>query len=202
MRRLMIVCMLLAVMTVAAQENGQITRKEAKKWLKMGTWRNGFTVASPDKTVNLVEFYRQYQRNPEQWNALFHWLATTDLLSIPKGKHPIEGTSLVASVEDSENQPLEKRRSESHRQKIDFQYVVSGTEGFATLDHATSIPNCEYDAKKDVIHYDYEPSKTHFFNSKEGRFVIFFPDDWHIAKIATKKDNQQIRVIVIKVDYR
>lgn len=45
-----------------------------------------------------------------------------------EGKHPIEGTSLVVSVEDSKNEPLEKRTSESHRKHIDLQYVVKGTE--------------------------------------------------------------------------
>lgn len=209
MVRRKILMLVLLLTTLAAQ--AQFTQpkfmrtrqleKTAKKWVKDGAWRNGFTAASPDKTVDLQEFYTQYQRNPEQWRALFKWLSDTDLLAISKGKHPIPGTTLVASVEDSENQPLEKRRSESHYRHIDFQYVVKGTEGFATLHHPTSPANCSYDLKKDVIHYDYDPTKTHFFNSQPGRFVIFFPNDWHIAKVATKLADQTIRVIVIKVDY-
>ena len=199
---MMMIALLTMTMIVGAQTAQDIpTKKEVRKWVKKGEWRNGFAAASPDKTVNLQEFYIQYKKNRQQWDALFHWLATTDLLSIPKGKHPIEGTTLVASVEDSQNEPLEKRGSESHRRKIDFQYVVKGTEGFATLDHASSTPNCQYDEKKDVIHYDYDAKKTHFFDSRAGRFIIFFPEDWHIAKIATKKADQKIRVIVIKVDY-
>lgn len=176
------------------------TVKSAHKWVKSGVWRNGFTKASPAKQVNEVEFMRQYNRNPEQWQQLFRWLESTDLLAIPAGKHPIEGTSLVASVEDSENLPLEKRRSESHYRHIDFQYVVKGTEGFALIDHVTSRPNCLYDSKRDVIHYDYTQHKT--IVSKPGKFNIFFPCDWHIAKVATKKKDQHLRVIVIKVDYK
>lgn len=195
MKRLFIV----AVMALACCHLA--TAQDYAKWVKDGEWRNGFTAARPDKTVNLKTFYEQYHKNKAQWDALFKWLAETDLLSIPKGKHPIEGTTMVASVEDSHNQPLEERRTESHRKRIDFQYVVKGTEGFALLDHETSRPNCEYDAKKDLIRYDYEKDKTLFFDSKPGRFVIFFPEDWHIAKVATKKKNQDIRVIVVKVDY-
>ena len=115
--------------------------KNAKKWVKKGEWRNGFMSAKPDKSVNITEFYKQYQKNSEQWNALFNWLATNDLLNIPKGKYKIEGTSLVASVEDSKNSELSKRKSESHYHKIDFQYVVKGTERFGILDHLTSKPN-------------------------------------------------------------
>jgi len=177
-------------------------KAKAEKWYASGEWKNGFTKAVADETVNLVSFYQQYEKNPDDWKKLFAWLEKTDLLQIPKGRHPIEGTKLVASVEDSENQPLEKRRSESHHHHIDFQYVVKGTEGFGILDHYTSKPNCAYDGKKDVIHYDYDKDKTKFIESVPGRFVIFFPRDWHIAKVATEKDDQTIRVIVIKVEYK
>lgn len=173
--------------------------KKAMKWAKKGEWRNGFSLASPDNSVNVVEFYEQYRKNPAQWKALFSWLAETDLLNIPKGKHKIEGTSLVASVEDSRNGELAKRKSESHYHHIDFQYVVKGVERFGLIDHNTSKPNCEY--KPDVIHYDYDVEKARFIDSSPDRFFIFFPCDWHIAKVKTDREDQNIRVIVIKVDY-
>ena len=179
-------------------DNSRLTKK-AQKWLQREQWRCGFDKAVPDSTVNVTEFYLQYQRNPEQWEALFRWLAQTDLLTIEKGKHPIDGTTLVASVEDSKNSPLEKRQSESHYHHIDFQYVVKGVERFGLIDHTTSTPNCEW--REDVIHYDYDVAKTRFVDSSPDRFFIFFPDDWHIAKVDNGTSDQQIRVIVIKVDY-
>lgn len=172
---------------------------EARKWIKSGEWRQGFIKASPDESLNIAEFYSQYKKNPGQWQALFRWIADTDLLSIPKGKHPIEGTSLVASVEDSENGPLEKRNSESHYHHIDFQYCVKGTERFGIIDHVTSTPKDKY--KPDVIHYNYDAKHVRFYDSRPDRFFIFFPCDWHIAKVNNDTDDQSIRVIVIKVDY-
>lgn len=198
--------MLLASVSNAMAQGGVYTRayskkeiKEARKWLKSGEWRQGFTAADADKSVNVVEFYTQYKKNPEQWKALFNWLAATDLLSISGGKHPIEGTKLIASVEDSQNEDLIKRKSESHYHHIDFQYVVKGTERFGLIDHNTSTPNTRY--RPDVIHYNYNPELTKFVDSRPDRFLIFFPCDWHIAKVKTDKENQNIRVIVIKVDY-
>jgi YhcH/YjgK/YiaL family protein len=79
--------------------------------------------------------------------------------------------------------------------------VVKGTEGFALLDHNTSTISVPYDEKKDVIRYNYVKEMTNFFNVKAGQFVIFFPSDWHIAKVQTKKKDQKIRVIVVKMDY-
>ncbi|MDE6653465.1 MAG: YhcH/YjgK/YiaL family protein, partial [Muribaculaceae bacterium] len=88
---------------------------ESVRWMESGAWRNGFEKAGPHESVNAVDFYEQYSKNKEQWDAMFAWLNATDLLTIPAGKHPIEGTSLVVSVEDSQNRPLEKSRTESHR---------------------------------------------------------------------------------------
>jgi beta-galactosidase beta subunit len=51
------------------------------------------------------------------------------------------------------------------------------------------------------MRYHYQKEKTQFFDVKEGNFVIFFPSDWHIAKVQTKKKDQRIRVIVVKMDY-
>lgn len=173
--------------------------EESVRWMESGAWRNGFVKAGPHESVNAVDFYEQYSKNKEQWDAMFAWLNSTDLLTIPAGKHPIEGTQLVVSVEDSQNRPLEKSRTESHRQKIDFQYTVKGTERFGIIDHETSTPNCEY--RPDVIRYDYDVDKTRFYDSTPDKFFLFFPEDWHIAKVANDTDDQDIRVIVVKIDY-
>ena len=156
-------------------------QNDARTWMKKGEWTNGFKKAKPHKTLNIDEFYSQYQKNPDQWNTLFRWLRDTDLLTIPKGKHPIPGSTLVASVEDSENGPLDKRNTESHRKKSDFMVVVKGTEGFALLDHESSTVSQPYNDTKDVMRYKYVKEKTNFFNVKSGQFVIFFPSDENVT---------------------
>ena len=135
------------VLSLSAMAQGVYTQpcqdkkleKKAIKWKNSNKWRNGFTAASPHETVNAAEFYTQYKRNP-QWKALFAWLANTDLMALPAGQHPIPGTTMKANVEDGENGDLEKRGTESHRQYVDFQYVVKGSERFGLLDHVTSRP--------------------------------------------------------------
>lgn len=171
---------------------------DSREWMLGRTWANGFT-ALPDVSTDLDEFQSQYQLNKAQWDAAFGWLATHDLIGLPAGKYPIEGTELSVSIQDSANEPLAKRKSESHREHIDLQYVVKGTERFALLDHESSTPNSEW--RRDVIHYDYNPDKTMFIDSTPERFFLFFPNDWHIAKIATDNEDQSIRVVVIKLDY-
>ena len=179
-------------------------QKLAANWVKKGEWKNGFTKAVPADNVNLVEFYIQYQRNPEQWKALFKWLQENDLLSVPSGRIPIPGTELTVSVEDSENWCSEQdlragKGSESHQQKIDFMYVVKGTEGFCRLDHETSTPNNTYTLEKDRWEYKFDADRLERFNSIPGTFNIMFPCDWHIAKVKTQENNQKLRVLVIKM---
>lgn len=208
--------LLAALLVCAASSNGfaqQYTNaykpelvKLAKKWAKKGEWRNGFTKANPSENVNLVDFYVQYQRNPEEWKALFKWLQNNDLLSVPGGKIPIEGTGLTVSVEDSENwcsdQDLKDGKgSESHEKKIDFMYVVKGKEGFARLDHETSKTK-GYKAEKDRHEYEFEADKLQRFENTEGTFEIFFPCDWHVAKVKTQAESQKLRVLVVKVNYK
>lgn len=208
MKKLLI--LMLAVMPIVAAAQTYTTpysrteQKKALKWAKQGKWCNGFNKAKPDKTVNFADFRRQYERNTDQWKALFKWLQETDLLALKAGNHKIPGTTMTASVQDDTNKPMASVQSESHRKKIDFQYVVSGTEGFAVIDHDTSKPNCEYSERGDVIHYDYQADKARTFTNQKGHFNLFFPGDWHIAKIVTgkAKANDPFRVVVIKVDYK
>jgi biofilm protein TabA len=208
MRKLLFILTFMLASVVAAQSSQPVyTRhfadrslvKAAKRWYTSGAWRNGFMAAKPHKSVNLTEWYSQYQKNKVQWDALFSWLANNDVTTISAGKHPIEGTNMVVSVEDSKNGELATRQSESHYHHIDFQYVVKGTERFGIIDHLSSTANCGY--RPDVMHYDYDVKKARFYDSVPDEFFIFFPCDWHIAKVATEKDDQNIRVIVIKVDY-
>lgn len=208
MRKLILTVLLaLCVMPLMAQkytnEYPKELNKAAEKWLRKGDWRNGFNKAVPAPTVNVAEFYIQYHRNPEQWQALFKWLQETDLLAIPGGRQPIPGTSLTVSVEDSENWCSEDdlkagKGSESHREKIDFMYVVKGTEGFALLDHETSEPAAPY--KPDRLEYRFSADRLLRFESIPGTFNIMFPCDWHIAKVKTKEADQHLRVLVIKMD--
>lgn len=199
--------LILSPLASLAQESGVYTRvchdkrtlAQAQAWTESGAWRGGFTKAAPDESVNVVEFRSQYERNPSAWQALFQWLETTDLLAIPAGRHLIPGTTLIASVEDSENEPLAKRKSESHRFNTDFMLVVSGTEGFRLLDHNTSRPTTDY--KYDVTRYSFLSERCKKVEVSPGRFIIMFPDDWHIAKVQTSQADQRLRVIVVKMPY-
>ena len=70
-------CMLIANAAIA--QSGYYTRyfgdealqQKADAWTASEVWRNGFNAAMPHESVNRIDFYQQYEKNPEQWKALF-----------------------------------------------------------------------------------------------------------------------------------
>ena len=54
--------------------------------------------------------------------------------------------------------------------------------------------------RPDVIHYDYDRRKARFFDSTPGEFFIFFPRDWHIAKVAN--DGEMLLKVSLKVVFK
>ena len=181
--------------------------RKAKKWVDKGVWKNDFTKAIPAEMVNCVDFMTQYNANKEEWRAVFRWLQDTDLHSLPSGNYPIPGTELEAKVQVDVNKYSADdlkagKGSESHRKKIDFMYVVDGIEGFAAIDHETSTVKTPYNEKKDRVDYHFNADRLKIYNSVPGTFNIMFPDDWHIAKVKTSLTDQNIKVIVIKINYR
>ena len=69
-------CMLIANAAIA--QSGYYTRyfgdealqQKADAWTASEVWRNGFNAAMPHESVNRIDFYQQYEKNPEQWKAL------------------------------------------------------------------------------------------------------------------------------------
>lgn len=178
--------------------------RAATKWVKQGQWRGAFNKAVPAPTVNLTEFCIQYSRNPKLWDELFQWLQNNDLKALKPGRTPIGKTGLVASVEDgtnwcSEHDLRNGKGSESHRDNIDFMIVVDGVEGLALIDHDTATPLADY--TPDVEHYRYDATRLKRFEMAPNTFCIMFPCDWHIAKIKTGKQQEHVKVIVVKMPY-
>ncbi len=189
-----LLCMLLGT-TVSAQTN-DVSKSKASRWTKQREWANGFT-AMPHKTTDCREFYTQYHKNKELWDKAFTWLATNDLTGIPAGKYEIEGKRLYVSVEDKMTQDASKRNIEAHRQGIDLQYVVKGTERFGLINPKDATPINEY--KPDVQHFT--SNKVKYLDSTPGVFFLFFPRDYHQALVKAGEEGEMVRVIVVKIEY-
>jgi YhcH/YjgK/YiaL family protein len=181
-------------MTAVAQNTNEWTKNKSKKWFKEKEWLGGLQL-TPHKTIDVQEFARQYHLNQSYWDKAFAFLKNTDLNKIAKGKYPIDGENVYASVTADSSKNFDKTNWESHRKYIDIQYVINGEEKIGVYPVSKATVTKEYDDKKDAANYSADGK---LYSATPGTFFIFFPSDAHRPNI-TPGGNKVVKKIVIKV---
>jgi YhcH/YjgK/YiaL family protein len=125
--------------------------------------------------------------------ALEH-IRTTDFTQSKTGRYDLDGDNLFVIVNDYETVSRQAGQLEGHRQYIDVQYLVRGTEwiGYAPL--TGQIIAMDYDAADDCILYEGEAT---FVKIQAGMFAVFFPHDLH--QPGTGQEPNPVRKVVVKV---
>jgi len=126
----------------------------------------------------------------------FEYLQQTDFSKVEKGKYEIDGTAIIAIVNEYDTISTEGEQMESHKKYIDVQYIVSGEEliGHDFLKNQT--PSKAYDDTADFMLFGETPA---FFSKLEqGMFAIFFPTDLHMPNIRVK-DPVAVKKVVMKI---
>lgn len=168
------------------------TKHQAKKWFKKGEWLNGLQLKL-SKSVNYVEFYKQYHAEKTYWDEAFNYLKTQNLQTISLGRHDIDGDNVYVSVTENPTKNYDSTVWESHRNYIDLQYVISGKEkiGVASLQKLTVVK--PYDAKRDAANYSGDGK---LYDAQPGTFFLFFPSDAHRPNIASGNNNPDKKIVI------
>lgn len=123
-----------------------------------------------------------------------NYLRDTDMSNLKPGRYEIDDSDIFALMQNYYTKPKENGFWEAHRQYIDIQYVIKGTEliGYSNIDN---LKSGEYDDAKDllVLYGD-----GVFLEVREGTFVILMPQDAHMPGIAVTT-SQPVSKIVLKV---
>jgi biofilm protein TabA len=183
------------LINVLAQDT-EWTKHKAKKWFKKKEWLGGLQL-KPHKSIDKIEFARQYHANKAYWDKAFAFMKNNDLNKIAKGKYPIDGDNVYASVTTDSTKDYNKTNWESHRKYIDIQYVIDGEELIGVYPVAKATVTREYDEKREAANYSADGK---LYTAKPGTFFIFFPSDAHRPNI-TPGGNKVDKKIVIKVRY-
>jgi biofilm protein TabA len=191
------VLFLFSAMNTAAQTAAkEWTMHNAKKWFKKKEWLGGLQL-HPHKTVNKLEFARQYQVNTAYWDKAFAFLREHDLQALANGRYPIDGDHVYAIVTEIPTKDYDSTKWESHRNYIDLHYVVSGEEKIGVYSITKLTVTKPYDASKDVANYSGEGK---IYSAVPGTFFLFFPSDAHRPGI-TPGGKKVDKKIVIKIRY-
>ncbi|HNW57309.1 MAG TPA: YhcH/YjgK/YiaL family protein [Bacteroidales bacterium] len=173
--------------------------KKIDQWFEKGEWLNGWTV-SPDASINRKEFAISYFKNKERWDRLFTFLKTNDLKNLEVKKYELEGANLSVIVSEYLSKDVDSARFEAHKNYIDLQYVISGSElmGVAPLSETKEITK-PYDPAKDVEFMTV--NKCDDIKATPEKFFILFPSDIHRPGLKDG-ENAPIKKLVgkIKVD--
>jgi len=126
----------------------------------------------------------------------FDYLCGTDFALATMGTFEIDGRHVYAMVQEYRTLDRVQGAWEAHRKYIDLQYVVSGTEqiGYAPLRRLT--PGC-YDEARDILPLEGAWVGT-FFACDPGDFVLLFPEDAHMPRIAGAAP-ELVRKVVVKI---
>lgn len=178
--------------------NADFTLRQGIRFARKGKWRFAGYDATPDKSTDMAQFATQYYRNQAVWDSVFNWLETHDLQNMPAGKYYVCDTILI-KIQDANTR--EESRIESHRQYIDFQWTIRGTEVYNLYTWDQVAPNTNFNWQKDVLYFNEQPkAKPKVLRSKPNRFYLFFPNDPHKALLQHKK-SEPIRKVVVKIPF-
>ena len=134
----------------------------------------------------------------EAWEKAFTFLETLTPAS-EEGKYAIEGEDIFAIVMRYETASPEGKLFESHREYVDIQTVLSGSEGFECAFTDGLAVEMPYDAAKEAALYRRQTPGTVRVDVVSGSFVMLWPHDAHLAGLMTGKLPEQVKKVVVKV---
>lgn len=179
---------------------------EAQQWFKKGRWKQGFKV-KPYEQIDVQTFYEQYQKAPQMWDSIFHWLATVDPTKMEPSNNAMQWSHAYVKILNQALRTPENCQWEQHRRTIDLQWDVTGSERY----HMTHSPECltprnDYNEKKDVQNFGWDKKAVPtaeqclVIDSDPRHFYLFFPNDIHQATGIGKQPCTP-RKVVVKIDY-
>lgn len=124
------------------------------------------------------------------------YLKEQDLTNMPVGKYQVND-NFYYMVQEYTTKAEADCRLESHKNYIDIQWIISGTERIDCVSVGGLEVKEEYNPDKDVAFWN-EPSDMMKCVLTAGSYVVLYPNDAHKPCI-TVEAPEQVRKVVAKV---
>ena len=147
----------------------ELTMPTAKRWFTKKEWL-GKLQLEPHKSINKLEFARQYQVNKVYWDKAFAFFKEQYLQTLANGRYPIDGENVFAIVTQNPTKDYDSTKWESHRRYTDLHYVISGEEKIGIYPITKLAVSKPYDASKDIANYSGEGK---IYSAVPGVFFSF-----------------------------
>lgn len=142
-----------------------------------------------------LENFPQYLKlAPEVWQKIIDFFDRCGA-GIEPGHYQIDGEKLYANVQNYASHPRNDEQLEFHKNYIDIQLLLAGTETifYAPLD-GTKVVDA-YDKSKDYG-MNTVPAAALPLALEVGNFAIFFPDEGHHPGVG---DGSPVIKVVVKI---
>lgn len=132
----------------------------------------------------------------ESWEEAFEFIKSVNEQTEERRHELADG--MFANIESYPTKSLEKAIFESHREYIDIQFTIIGSEkiGYASINDLTVKK--PYNEKSDVIFYEHPQEIFSEVTNHEGYFTLLFPEDAHMPGLRTSLD-ERVKKGVVKV---
>lgn len=114
------------------------------------------------------------------------------------GKYEIDGKDIFASVQEYETASFEEKKFEGHRNYLDIQFIVSGTENMKSAFVDDVKTKIEYNDEKDVEFFE-DTHKCADFDVNKNQYAIFLPSDIHKPGLSPKDGKSEIKKVLVKI---
>ncbi|MGI6279771.1 MAG: YhcH/YjgK/YiaL family protein [Acutalibacteraceae bacterium] len=134
----------------------------------------------------------------EKFLKAFDFIKKATAENLPAGKYEIDGKEIYASVQEYTSKLPQDGKFDGHRDYIDIQYIISGTEIIEVVDISKAKSKTEYNPDKDVEFYE-DSDKAVKAVLESGEYGIFFAHDIHKPGLAIGGVQSPVKKIVVKV---
>ena len=95
----------------------------------------------------------------------------------------LDGRNRFVMLQSYETEAFSGHRYESHKNYLDIQYVLEGSETMRVADITGLVVSQDYNPDKDIMFYDGKDEGVDVV-LKPGDFVVLYPQDGHMPKLA------------------
>lgn len=146
--------------------------------------------------VDHMDFFNEYRSLGPEFDSAFNFLSECKAHRITDGRYPIEDDSVYALVQSYPTDEEQNRQYEAHRQFIDIQYVLEGSEIIYWLPIGQAPEGTEYSEELDAVLFQAQGGSPLVMS--EGFFAVLFPQDAHKPGCVLNK-RMQVRKIIVKI---
>jgi biofilm protein TabA len=147
--------------------------------------------------TNLDFVERQVPVTPP-FRLAIDFLYRKDLLELPDGNIPLDGTRVFAILQRYRTAHLDAPKFEYHRKYIDLQYILAGEEVIGWAPASEMTASFDYDEQQDICFGLMERGKWSPLRLRAGQLGVFWPEDAHAPRLAAGQP-VLVRKIVVKV---